>query len=209
MPEEQEAVRGKGMTCSLSCLGAGYGVHCRPESCPVLISESSRPTKHEGAESKAEQRWKRRAVCDLGLQICAMVALFNLGGDQKPCSALRAEEICPSRPRCKILEGLSASVLVQCPAVLCCFPVLTNYSNFVFFFFPFNSMRYFDRAALFVEACLKYGAFEVNDDTNILFLKSWFCICVLIYSEPMLDELVCAGIEFLFSFSRLYSLKEV
>ncbi|KFO66207.1 WD repeat-containing protein 11, partial [Corvus brachyrhynchos] len=35
-----------------------------------------------------------------------------------------------------------------------------------------HSMRYFDRAALFVEACLKYGAFEVNDDTNILFLKS-------------------------------------
>ncbi|GAB0191962.1 WD repeat-containing protein 11 [Grus japonensis] len=40
-----------------------------------------------------------------------------------------------------------------------------------------HSMRYFDRAALFVEACLKYGAFEVNDDTNILFLKSWCCIC--------------------------------
>lgn len=31
-----------------------------------------------------------------------------------------------------------------------------------------HSMRYFDRAALFVEACLKYGAFEVNDDTNKL-----------------------------------------
>ena len=29
-------------------------------------------------------------------------------------------------------------------------------------------MRYFDRAALFVEACLKYGAFEVNEDTDIL-----------------------------------------
>uniref|UniRef100_A0A8B9TW80 WD repeat domain 11 n=1 Tax=Anas platyrhynchos TaxID=8839 RepID=A0A8B9TW80_ANAPL len=37
-----------------------------------------------------------------------------------------------------------------------------------------HSMRYFDRAALFVEACLKYGAFEVNDDTNILFLKSYY-----------------------------------
>uniref|UniRef100_A0A8C4UR57 WD repeat-containing protein 11 n=1 Tax=Falco tinnunculus TaxID=100819 RepID=A0A8C4UR57_FALTI len=37
-----------------------------------------------------------------------------------------------------------------------------------------HSMRYFDRAALFVEACLKYGAFETNDDTNILFLKSCF-----------------------------------
>lgn len=47
--------------------------------------------------------------------------------------------------------------------------ILTNDS---LFFFPFNSMRYFDRAALFVEACLKYGALEVNDDTNILFLKS-------------------------------------
>jgi len=41
-------------------------------------------------------------------------------------------------------------------------------------------MRYFDRAALFVEACLQYGAFELNDDTNILFLKSCFCICVLL-----------------------------
>ncbi|XP_073934293.1 WD repeat-containing protein 11 isoform X2 [Castor canadensis] len=31
-----------------------------------------------------------------------------------------------------------------------------------------HSMRYFDRAALFVEACLKYGAFEVNEDTEKL-----------------------------------------
>uniref|UniRef100_A0A8B9FEB8 WD repeat-containing protein 11 n=1 Tax=Amazona collaria TaxID=241587 RepID=A0A8B9FEB8_9PSIT len=37
-----------------------------------------------------------------------------------------------------------------------------------------HSMRYFDRAALFVEACLEYGAFEVNDDTNILFLKFYY-----------------------------------
>lgn len=29
-------------------------------------------------------------------------------------------------------------------------------------------MRYFDRAALFVDACLKYGAFEVSEDTDIL-----------------------------------------
>ncbi|KFP24981.1 WD repeat-containing protein 11, partial [Colius striatus] len=45
-----------------------------------------------------------------------------------------------------------------------------------------HSMRYFDRAALFVEACLKYGAFEVNDDTNILFLKPCFGVCVLIHN---------------------------
>lgn len=31
-----------------------------------------------------------------------------------------------------------------------------------------SSMRYFDRAALFVEACLKYGAIEVSQDTDIL-----------------------------------------
>lgn len=29
-------------------------------------------------------------------------------------------------------------------------------------------MRYFDRAALFVEACLGYGTIEVNEDSNIL-----------------------------------------
>lgn len=29
-------------------------------------------------------------------------------------------------------------------------------------------MRYFDRAALFVEACLKYGAVGVTEDTDIL-----------------------------------------
>ncbi|CAM5168398.1 unnamed protein product, partial [Natator depressus] len=34
-----------------------------------------------------------------------------------------------------------------------------------------HSMRYFDRAALFVEVCLKYGTIEVNEDTNILFQK--------------------------------------
>ena len=32
-----------------------------------------------------------------------------------------------------------------------------------------SSMRYFDRAALFVEACLKYGAVEVSEDTDILY----------------------------------------
>uniref|UniRef100_A0A8D1MUB8 WD repeat-containing protein 11 n=1 Tax=Sus scrofa TaxID=9823 RepID=A0A8D1MUB8_PIG len=31
-----------------------------------------------------------------------------------------------------------------------------------------HSMRYFDRAALFVEACLKYGAIEVSQDTDKL-----------------------------------------
>lgn len=31
-----------------------------------------------------------------------------------------------------------------------------------------SSMRYFDRAALFMEACLKYGAIEVSEDTDIL-----------------------------------------
>ncbi|XP_074815338.1 WD repeat-containing protein 11 isoform X2 [Natator depressus] len=31
-----------------------------------------------------------------------------------------------------------------------------------------HSMRYFDRAALFVEVCLKYGTIEVNEDTNKL-----------------------------------------
>ncbi|MEQ2159133.1 hypothetical protein GOODEAATRI_019419 [Goodea atripinnis] len=32
-----------------------------------------------------------------------------------------------------------------------------------------HSMRYFDRAALFIEACLKYGVMEANDSSNILF----------------------------------------
>ncbi|XP_051506829.1 WD repeat-containing protein 11 isoform X2 [Myxocyprinus asiaticus] len=31
-----------------------------------------------------------------------------------------------------------------------------------------HSMRYFDRAALFIEACLKYGVMETNDDVNKL-----------------------------------------
>lgn len=31
-------------------------------------------------------------------------------------------------------------------------------------------MRYFDRAALFVEACLQYGAFGVSEDSDILCL---------------------------------------
>ncbi|CAM4707610.1 unnamed protein product, partial [Lepidochelys kempii] len=42
-----------------------------------------------------------------------------------------------------------------------------------------HSMRYFDRAALFVEVCLKYGTIEVNEVTNILFQKTYGeCICV-------------------------------
>uniref|UniRef100_A0A8C6WX86 WD repeat domain 11 n=1 Tax=Neogobius melanostomus TaxID=47308 RepID=A0A8C6WX86_9GOBI len=34
-----------------------------------------------------------------------------------------------------------------------------------------HSMRQFDRAALFIEACLKYGVMEANDSSNILFQK--------------------------------------
>lgn len=34
-----------------------------------------------------------------------------------------------------------------------------------------GSMRHFDRAALFIEACLKYGVMEANDSSNILFKK--------------------------------------
>lgn len=30
-------------------------------------------------------------------------------------------------------------------------------------------MRQFDRTALFLEACLKYGVMEANDSSNILF----------------------------------------
>lgn len=33
---------------------------------------------------------------------------------------------------------------------------------------PIFSMRYFDRAALFVEACLKYGAVGITEDTEKL-----------------------------------------
>lgn len=38
-----------------------------------------------------------------------------------------------------------------------------------FFFHLLGSMRHFDRAALFIEACLKYGVMEANDSSNILF----------------------------------------
>ena len=48
-------------------------------------------------------------------------------------------------------------------------------------FFPslhlLGSMRHFDRAALFIEACLKYGVMEANDTSNILFQDP------LLYSE--------------------------
>ncbi|XP_010775722.1 WD repeat-containing protein 11-like [Notothenia coriiceps] len=36
-----------------------------------------------------------------------------------------------------------------------------------------GSMRYFDRAALFIEACLKYGVMEADDSSNKL-IKSAF-----------------------------------
>ncbi|KAG7230092.1 hypothetical protein INR49_009812 [Caranx melampygus] len=36
-------------------------------------------------------------------------------------------------------------------------------------FHHLDSMRHFDRAALFIEACLKYGVMEANDSSNILF----------------------------------------
>lgn len=36
-------------------------------------------------------------------------------------------------------------------------------------FYLLDSMRHFDRAALFIEACLKSGVMEANDSSNILF----------------------------------------
>lgn len=36
-----------------------------------------------------------------------------------------------------------------------------------------SSMRYFDRAALFVEACLQYGALPPSDETHILCQCPW------------------------------------
>lgn len=42
------------------------------------------------------------------------------------------------------------------------------------FYLP-NSMRQFDRTALFIEACLKYGVMEANDSSNILFVAIVLC----------------------------------
>lgn len=36
-------------------------------------------------------------------------------------------------------------------------------------------MRQFDRTALFIEACLKYGVMEANDSSNILFVGIVLC----------------------------------
>ena len=47
-----------------------------------------------------------------------------------------------------------------------------------------NSMRQFDRTALFIEACLKYGVMEANDTSNILFENS------LLHSELFCLEVV-------------------
>lgn len=46
--------------------------------------------------------------------------------------------------------------------------LLLSVSFFSSFHLP-DSMRHFDRAALFIEACLKYGVMEANDSSNILF----------------------------------------
>lgn len=52
--------------------------------------------------------------------------------------------------------------------------------------FPINllsSMRQFDRAALFIEACLKCGVMEANDSSNILFVNP------LPHSENLYNQL--------------------
>ncbi|NXX92969.1 WDR11 protein, partial [Centropus bengalensis] len=54
-----------------------------------------------------------------------------------------------AKPLCECFDGMSWNTSL--------FSVLMDSA---LFFPPFHSMRYFDRAALFVEACLQYGAFE-------------------------------------------------
>uniref|UniRef100_A0A672R4R6 WD repeat-containing protein 11 n=1 Tax=Sinocyclocheilus grahami TaxID=75366 RepID=A0A672R4R6_SINGR len=51
------------------------------------------------------------------------------------------------------------------------------------------SMRYFDRAALFIEACLKYGVMETNDDINILLMHLLFIGAAFVDYAKMLRSI--------------------
>lgn len=138
-------------------------------------------------------------VCDVRVWIYATVAAqwwCYLTLVMSRSSVQQSVQMRSATPELHALRK-SAGVLMQC-WIFFCFPVLTNNS-----FSPpssplFCSMRYFDRAALFVEACLKYGAFEVNDDTNILYcviLSLHLCYLFTVLCESALGLPACTGTE--------------
>lgn len=47
-------------------------------------------------------------------------------------------------------------------------------------------MRQFDRAALFIEACLKYGVMEANDTSNILLWE----LCSVQFAATLTQTLI-------------------
>lgn len=67
------------------------------------------------------------------------------------------------------------------------------------FYLP-NSMRQFDRTALFIEACLKYGVMEANDSSNILFVGIVLCSLAATLTQTLEVQTQQEGV---FSFLRL------
>lgn len=65
-----------------------------------------------------------------------------------------------------------------------------------------GSMRHFDRAALFIEACLKYGVMEANDSSNILFENP------LLYSDGNLKPKLAALLTLSISATDVHSIAE-
>lgn len=67
------------------------------------------------------------------------------------------------------------------------------------FYLP-NSMRQFDRTALFIEACLKYGVMEANDSSNILFVGIVLCSLAATLTQTLEVQTQQEGV---FSFLKL------
>lgn len=67
------------------------------------------------------------------------------------------------------------------------------------FYLP-NSMRQFDRTALFIEACLKYEVMEANDSSNILFVGIVLCSLAATLTQTLEVQTQREGV---FSFLKL------
>lgn len=61
------------------------------------------------------------------------------------------------------------------------------------------SMRHFDRAALFIEACLKYGVMEANDSSNILFTVLWEPFITRVWLLPLSVSATDVHLKILFT----------
>uniref|UniRef100_A0A672R468 WD repeat-containing protein 11 n=1 Tax=Sinocyclocheilus grahami TaxID=75366 RepID=A0A672R468_SINGR len=116
--------------------------------------------------------------CD-SLKACLVTTITSSGPSQSTIKLVATNMIANG----KLAEGVQLLCLIDKAADACRY--LQTYGEWN----RAACMRYFDRAALFIEACLKYGVMETNDDINILLMHLLFIGAAFVDYAKMLRSI--------------------